>query len=310
MGCRLGHSQFHILFTKCVKSELLVSPRRRDRAAGARATGNDGTACCRSSLRARRLVAMQHLAISVPEAYVHSVTAAIRGNSAMSDALHSVTIFGSFVRGDFVPGRSDMDVFAVFCCTFDEAGHLAVQLADVLDDRQSQIGVSVKLVDLAWSLIDHLKDPFHAGFPFKFLTIYQQDFLDNHLVLYGEPVEPLIPRVKTHQLLSLVRWRAESMIRSLERVRGSAERCKLLAGEVAKLLAVHGSSSSAQGVSKREVLGALQQVGDAEATLIYDEYVHDKGEQRTSEFYAMFVESRLKVLLAATADSHPCGSKI
>jgi predicted nucleotidyltransferase len=211
---------------------------------------------------------------------------AVEGNGSLRDALYSLVLFGSYVRGDYVPGLSDLDFLAVLRWPADEAMR---ELKAILEEATRDL--RPKLVDLPWALVDEVRDPLNKGHPFKFLTFYQRDFLDHHVVVYGEEVAPLLPRLDSYRL---ARWRAESMLRNLERFRGDPEMMKLQAGEAARFLAVVGA---ARDISKGEVLRALRELGDADALAIYGDYVRGSRESRPEEFYRGFIESRLRSFL-------------
>jgi len=215
--------------------------------------------------------------------FTAGVREAVEGNGLLRDVLYSLVLFGSYVRGDYVPGLSDLDFLAVLRRPADEA---MVELKAILEEATRSL--RPKLVDLPWALVDEVRDPLNKGHPFKFLTFYQRDFLDHHVVIYGEEVAPLIPRLDSSRLAS---WRAESMLRNTERFRGNPEMMKLQAGEAARFLAVVGG---AKDISKGELLRALGELGDADALAIYGDYVRGSGEDRPEEFYRGFIESRLR----------------
>jgi predicted nucleotidyltransferase len=218
--------------------------------------------------------------------FTAGVREAVEGNKPLRDALYSLVLFGSYVRGDYVPGLSDLDFLAVLRRPAEEQ---MKELKVILEEATR--GLCPKLVDLPWALVDDVSDPLNKGHPFKFLTFYQRDFLDHHVVVYGEEVAPLIPRLDSSRL---ARWRAESMLRNLERFRGDPEMVKLQAGEAARFLAVVGG---ARDISKGEVLRALRELGDADALAIYGDYVRGSEENRPEEFYRGFIESRLRRFL-------------
>jgi predicted nucleotidyltransferase len=211
---------------------------------------------------------------------------AVEGNGPLRDVLYSLVLFGSYVRGDYVPGLSDIDFLAVLRRPAEEQ---VKELKAILEEATRSL--HPKLVDLPWALVDEVRDPLNKGHPFKFLTFYQRDFLDHHVVVYGEEVAPLLPRLDSYRL---ARWRAESMLRNLERFRGDPEMMKLQAGEAARFLAVVGG---ARDISKGEVLRALRELGDADALAIYGDYVRGSRESRPEEFYRGFIESRLRSFL-------------
>jgi predicted nucleotidyltransferase len=224
--------------------------------------------------------------VAVPR-LVEAVREAIEGDGPLREALFSLVLFGSLVRGDYVPGLSDVDFLAVLRRPAEE--QMKKLMAILLEATR---GMCPKLVDLPWALVDDLRDPLHRGHPFKFLTFYQRDFLEHHVVVYGEEVAPLMPRLDHRGLAG---WRAEAMLANLERFRGDPEMMRLQAGEAARFLAVMGG---ARDISKAEILRALGELGDAEALAIYGDYVSGVEEARPEEYYRGFVESRLRGFLS------------
>jgi len=57
--------------------------------------------------------------------------------------------------------------------------------------------------------------------------IYQDDFLENYIIVYGERIDDILPRYDWREL---IRWRAEWLIKNLERNRGNQEMLRLGAG--------------------------------------------------------------------------------
>jgi len=220
----------------------------------------------------------------------------IEGNWPLREALYSLVLFGSAVRGDYTPGLSDIDFLAVLRRPADEAIR---ELKAMLEEATKSL--RPKLVDLPWALVDEVRDPMNKGHPFKFLTFYQRDFLDHHVVVYGEEVAPLLPHLDACQLAA---WRAKTLLRNLERFRGDPEMMKLGAGETARFLAV---LVGARDISKGEVLRALGELGDVEALAIYRDYVRGSRETWSEEYYRGFVESRLGRFLSGGWPLNPPG---
>lgn len=105
----------------------------------------------------------------------------IKRDEVLASGIHSLILFGSYVRGDFVEGFSDLDFFAVLTGDHDE---VMPRLTPVVEECTR--GIDKLLLDLPWGHLGEMDDPLNKGFPFKFLTFYQEDFLENHIVVYGE----------------------------------------------------------------------------------------------------------------------------
>lgn len=205
---------------------------------------------------------------------------AIQNDQEITRNLHSLTLFGSNVRGDYIPGLSDLDFLAVLHTEDPEA---VTKLQQLL--KESTLSLEPKLIDLPHILLEHLSDPLHNGHPFKFLTFYQRDFRLHHETIYGQDPTPLLPLLEPEELAT---WRAETMLMNLERLKDRPELLKVQAGEVAKFIAVQGGARS---ISKTDVLCALKGL-DCEAYGIYRDYV-DGAEPRPDDFYRLFIIDRL-----------------
>ena len=84
----------------------------------------------------------------------------IRQNLGRVPGLYSLILYGSLVRGDFLPGTSDVDFFAVL-----EDG---AEPEDVLSKLQPVLeGCSKPLnpveVDVAWEWLSNLRDPLNLA---------------------------------------------------------------------------------------------------------------------------------------------------
>jgi len=210
----------------------------------------------------------------------------IREDEALRCDLHSLILFGSYVRGDFVDGVSDIDFLAVFRAVSEDQ---LKRLQKILEDCTS--GIQRKLVDAPWELLENLDDPLRKGFPYKFLTLYQRDFIENHIVVYGEEISDLLPRYDRDELL---KWRAERLLNSVGRFEGDPEMLKLSAGEVARFLAI---ANGAEGITKGEVLFALEALEDKDALEIYRAYIEGRELEVDEGFLVEFITSRMRAYL-------------
>lgn len=128
------------------------------------------------------------------------------------------------------------------------------------------------------------------GFPFKFLTIYQQDFLDHHVVIYGQDIASLLPKYRFKDLLE---WRIERLLASINKFSGNLKMLHIGAGEVLRLLAlIHGARS----LRKNEVLRVLKIIGDIEALEIYRAYLNGRELRFSEDYLKEFVRSRCEIL--------------
>ncbi|WP_297462684.1 nucleotidyltransferase domain-containing protein [Thermococcus sp.] len=210
----------------------------------------------------------------------------IRKNLGRVPGLYSLILYGSLVRGDYIPGTSDVDFFAVLEDGI-EPEEVLSKLQPVLEECTRSIQ-SVE-VDMAWEWLSNLRDPLNLGYPYKFLTVYQADFRENHFVVLGEDVVRLLPQYRVEEILPR---RLDDILKNLERFSENPKMLHILAGETARLMAfLHGSS-----LRKWDVLRKLEELGDGEAVEIYRSYLDGRKTELDKEFLAEFVLSRVEKL--------------
>lgn len=61
--------------------------------------------------------------------------------------------------------------------------------------RECARSVDCREIDLAWEYRTNLGDPYE-GVPFKFLTVYREDFRRHHTLVYGNDVLDELPSVE------------------------------------------------------------------------------------------------------------------
>ncbi len=212
----------------------------------------------------------------------------IRRELGRVPGLHSLILYGSFVRGDYLQGTSDVDFFAVL-----EDG---VEPEEVLSTLQPVLEECSKPlnpveVDIAWEWLSNLRDPLNLGYPYKFLTVYQADFRENHTVIVGEDMVGLLPEYEIWEILPK---RLEKLLKNLDHdlTTGNMKMLHILAGETARLMAFLNGSSLRKG----DVLEKLKELGDEEAVRVYRSYLDGRKTEFDGEFLAGFVSSRVEKL--------------
>ncbi|QDA31944.1 nucleotidyltransferase domain-containing protein [Thermococcus indicus] len=210
----------------------------------------------------------------------------IRKKLGRVSGLHSLILYGSLVRGDFVPGTSDVDFFAVLDDGADPESVLR-EIKPILEECSSFLNPVE--VDIAWEWLSNLRDPLNLGYPYKFLTIYQRDFRENHVVVIGEDVVGMIPEYPLDELLP---GRLEGILRNLERFSENRKMLHILAGETARLMAFLNGST----LAKDDVLRTLQELGDEGALQIYLAYLDGRRTEFSGEFLRDFITSRVEEL--------------
>ncbi|ASJ05957.1 nucleotidyltransferase domain-containing protein [Thermococcus pacificus] len=200
--------------------------------------------------------------------------------------LYSLILYGSLVRGDYLPGTSDVDFFAVLEDGI-EPEEVLSRIRPVLEECTKPL--KPVEVDIAWEWLSNLRDPLRLGYPYKFLTVYQADFRENHIVVTGEDIVELLPEYRVKEILP---GRLEGILKNLERFSGNPKMLHILAGETARLMAfLHGSS-----LKKDDVLRKLEEIGDEEAVEIYHSYLAGRKMEFNGEFLREFIVSRVREL--------------
>jgi hypothetical protein len=215
----------------------------------------------------------------------------INQDGDLASGIHSLILFNSYVRGDFVEGVSDLDFFAVLTGDHDE---IIPRLTPILEECTS--GIEKILIDLPWCRLSEIDDPLNKGFPFKFLTVYQDDFLENHVVVYGEGVEDILPRYDRKELF---KWRAERLLNSPERFKDDTKMLRGSAGEVIKLMAL---MNGAKSISKNDIRATLERIGDEEALEIFEAYLEGRDLERSNDYWVEFITTRIRKCMRGRND--------
>jgi len=139
--------------------------------------------------------------------FLECIKKRISQDTRLKNELYSLILYGSFVRGDFPENVSDLGFFAVI--VKDES--VIPKLKQILEDCTKEINAVE--VDLAWKHLENISDPLRKGVPFKFLTIYQEDFLENHIIVYGKDIANILPKYKFEDLLD---WKIEQILKLIE----------------------------------------------------------------------------------------------
>jgi len=210
----------------------------------------------------------------------------IRRKLGRVSGLHSLILYGSLVRGDFIPGTSDIDFFVVLEIGANPDSVLR-KVRPVLEECSSPFKPIE--VDVAWEWLQNLSDPLNLGYPYKFLTIYQRDFRENHLVVIGNDILELLPDYELSQVLP---DRLNAMERNLERFAENRKMLHILAGETARLLAFLSGST----LRKDEVIHTLMKLNDTDAVRIFQGYLQGRKEEFDETFLRAFVVSRIEKL--------------
>lgn len=217
-------------------------------------------------------------------ARLHELFDCIQRKIGRIPGLYSLILYGSLVRRDFLPGTSDVDFFVVLEDNADPDTVIS-QIKPVLEECSAPLNPVE--VDIAWEWLSNLRDPSKLGYPYKFLTIYQADFRENHVVILGNEIVKYLPRYSVSELLPL---RLKGIINGLKRFRGNTKMMHIQAGEVARLIAYLNGSS----LKKDNVVRTLEQIGDEKALKIYRAYLSGRKTPFPEEFLREFVIKRVE----------------
>jgi predicted nucleotidyltransferase len=218
--------------------------------------------------------------------FFNCIKTKIEDNETLAKRLYSLILFGSYVRGDFIEGVSDLDFFGVFNET---TGGSTPQLAEIL--KECTRGIKYKLIDLPCVTLNDLREPLKQKNPLKFLTFYQDDFLKNHKVVYGEDISDILP---TYDKETLQNARAQQLILAPQRFKDNYELLLLSAGETARFEAI---VSGAISISKVDIMKTLEKTGDEEALHIYSAYIEGREIKLSREYLSSFIVSRISKFL-------------
>jgi hypothetical protein len=147
------------------------------------------------------------------------------------------------------------------------------------------------LIDLPSVNIIDLQEPLNQKNPLKFLTFYQEDFLKNQKVVYGEDISDILP---SYDKKALQNARAEQLIRAPQRFKDNPELLLLSAGETARFEAIIKGSNS---ISKVDIMKTLKKIGDEEALRIYSAYIEGREIEFSREYLSSFIVSRISKFL-------------
>ncbi len=215
-----------------------------------------------------------------------ALIACIRQNLGHVPCLYSLILYGSLARGDFLPGTSDVDFFIVLE-DGTEPEEVLSEIRPVLKECSEPLNPFE--VDVAWEWLSNLRDPLNFGYPYKFLTVYQADFRENHIVIIGEEIVGLLPEYEIGEILPR---RLEGILRNLEHFSGNRKMLHILAGETARLMAFLNGSS----LKKEDVLRKLEELGDEEAWKIYRSYLAGRKTEFSAKFLRDFVAKRVETM--------------
>lgn len=210
----------------------------------------------------------------------------IAADDALASAVHAVIRYGSYERGDFVPGVSDIDFFVVLAEERDVVADVEALLESCTADLE------VRDVDLAWEYLWNLDDPLNDGYPWKFLTVYQRDFRDNHAVVYGEDVVDRLPEYDFEELLA---WRLDRVRETLAEYADDGDE-KMLHVTVGELVRLRALVDGAESLRKDDVLSTLAEHDRDDAHRIYAQYVDGGDYDFDPERLASFARSTVAEL--------------
>lgn len=222
----------------------------------------------------------------------------------LNSHIHSAVVFGSLVRGDFIPGISDIDIFVVFENNTD--GKTIDRILEHLYAVSKPYwGCSnyEKILDIPWEFEKNLPIKGRKIKPFfKFLGIYAFDFMKHSKVIYGENFVNMlyVPNPKT-----LIMERTKDILKKLEKYREEKKTylIRILAGETIRLSQLKFGETT---IDKRKVIDNFEKFVPNYpmknfAREIWREYLTPPQEKKTTKIeidkYIQFIKETIKVIL-------------
>ncbi|ASJ17277.1 hypothetical protein A3L04_09455 [Thermococcus chitonophagus] len=196
--------------------------------------------------------------------------------------IYSLILYGSIIRGDYIPGVSDVDVFVVLE-KFNK--RILLRVEEAVEECFTEF--KPVEVDVAWELVENLDDPLKKGYPYKFLTVYREDFVENHIVVLGNDIIP-----PSYDFSVLLEERIKSIERNLEKFKGNKKMMHILAGEVVRLWAFLNGAN----LDKASVLKKLEELGDEAALEIYGGYLNQRSTKFSQDFLEEIIKEKLESL--------------
>lgn len=207
---------------------------------------------------------------------------AIEQDQVLCNQLVSLIVFGSYIRGDFVESQSDLDIFAVF------DRMTKTNISKLTDLIEKHVKINYRVLDFACSNFADLDDPLTKGYPFKFLIAHQDDFRENHLVLYGSDIVSLLPDYNWDEIKHS---RANRLVENIERYKDKSHLLPIGAGQTILFMT---REAGATGIGKKETMRVLKQIRDEQAIEIFSAYISGIKLDYPREYWVNFVKSRLE----------------
>ncbi len=141
--------------------------------------------------------------------------------------IHGVYLFGSIIRGDFIPTVSDVDVAVVYTGGADDPvwqRESFLQVTRHLEERLSRPnaeGIIMRGADVVTYTTGEIKKAredwprFNFFGPRKFLGIYSFDLVENSLLIHGN--EDILKTVQVHPPEQFIEQRIEAIAHNFER---------------------------------------------------------------------------------------------
>ena len=155
----------------------------------------------------------------------------------LSGALRELVLYGSIVRGDYIPEISDVDLFYVLDDSErDRVDSIDERLREHTSSCMERLNIhSGRGVDTAWCFYSEVAGDRHDLCDFKFLTLYRGDFERFSIIVYGEPIHRFLRPPPLDRSLLMAYNRLRSRFREW---RGRDDLLPIVAGELIKLLLI------------------------------------------------------------------------
>ncbi|MGQ4892398.1 MAG: nucleotidyltransferase domain-containing protein [Candidatus Njordarchaeia archaeon] len=230
----------------------------------------------------------------------------------LSAHIYSSVVFGSLVRGDFVPGISDIDVFIVFKNnTGEKTINQILNRLYAISEPYRGCSNYEKVLDIPWDFEKNLPFRGREIKPFfKFLGIYAFDFVKYSKVIYGENfIEMLyVPNPK-----DLIVERAKDILKKLDKYQEEEKNymIRILAGEAIRLAQLKFGEIT---IDKRRVFDNFEKFVPYYpmkyfAREIWKEYLTPPQKKYATKVevdkYILFIKETIKVILEESKGYKP-----
>lgn len=183
------------------------------------------------------------------------------------EVIEALYLGGSVARGDFVPGKSDIDLYAVFKDPSEDTEKLFEQEIKQIESRHLQgvYGFNPNPISLAFTTIEEIRE----GRSFLGSGFEHYNFIRDGKLLFGSDIKELIPKPTREQEILEANHYLKSVEQSYRNI--PPQNIATLFSYIFRTLCVSLSSKGLYVSSKKKAVDSLIEQFPGEKTLI--EYI-------------------------------------